>query len=79
MNTFIYIALLLLGITIHNGTYYKKYPLKIDKSEFPNVNTNSEIEILAEKLVSEMTLKEKIDQMYGEKNLLQCQSSSSIY
>uniref|UniRef100_UPI00404AA107 beta-glucosidase n=1 Tax=Fulvivirga sp. TaxID=1931237 RepID=UPI00404AA107 len=41
--------------------------MKVDKSKFPDVKTSKDIDQLAEKLVSEMTLEEKIDQFYGEK------------
>ena len=59
--------LVLTGITVFSGLNYSTHSLKVDKSEFPDVKTDADIDLLSEKLVSEMTLREKIDQMYGEK------------
>ena len=65
------ISILILGVIIgvitYNSINYNTYSLKIDKSKFPNVKTEKDIEQLAEKLVKEMSFEEKVDQMYGEK------------
>ena len=63
--------LLLLLIFVGSIIYYKAanyetFPIKGNAADF--VETGSEInyEKLAEELVAKMTLREKIDQMYGE-------------
>ena len=45
---------------------YARYPIKVDRAKFPTVNTEIEIEALAEELLGQMTLDEKIEQLYGE-------------
>ena len=57
---------ILLGVVYYTSMNYSMYELSADRSMFPGVKNESDIDILAEKLVSEMTLEEKIDQMYGE-------------
>jgi beta-glucosidase len=57
------------GFAYYTATNYKQYDLKVDKSKFPNVKTPEDIDRLAEQLVAEMTLEEKIDQFYGEKSI----------
>ena len=43
---------------------YERFPLKADRTRFPNVNTEAEIEHLAEELLSQMTLDERIEQLF---------------
>jgi beta-glucosidase len=66
----IFILLLLVaGWLFYTQVYnYERFPLKVDKTRFPDVNTEAEIEQLAESLLAEMTLDEKIEQLYGEKS-----------
>ena len=67
------VLLLVAGWLFYTQVYnYERFPLKVDKTQFPGVNTEAEIEQLAESLLSQMTLDEKIEQIYGEKN-------SSVY
>ena len=56
------------GYLYYTSTYYDTYSLKAEKAAFPKVTTKVDIDQLAEKLVTEMSLEEKIDQMYGEKS-----------
>jgi beta-glucosidase len=67
---FIVVAMLLvLGVLFYTQVYdYARYPLKVDRAKFPNVNTQAEIEALAQQLLDQMTLDEKIEQLYGEPN-----------
>lgn len=55
------------GIVYYNSVNYKTYNLEIDRSSFSNVKTDADIDKLAVELVSQMTFKEKVDQMYAEK------------
>ncbi len=64
--------LLLLLIILAGGVYYKSvnynmYDLQANKELLAEPSDEEGYAILAEELVSQMTLKEKIDQMYGEK------------
>jgi beta-glucosidase len=61
------LILLIFGVLFYTQVYdYARYPLKVDREKFPNVNTEAEIEALAEELLDQMTLDEKIEQLYGE-------------
>jgi beta-glucosidase len=46
---------------------YPQYELKIDNAVFAGINSQSEIDALAKDLIEQMTLTEKIQQLYGEK------------
>ncbi len=46
---------------------YSTYELKADSAVFADVNSQAEIDILAKQLIAQMTLPEKIQQLYGEK------------
>ena len=61
------LIIVVLGIFYVINSNYTQQSLKVDKSKFPNITTEAEIAALAENLVEEMTLDEKIDQMYGER------------
>ncbi len=63
------IFIVFIGVVMYKSVNYEVLSLKVDKSKFPEVTTEADIEKLAEKLVSEMTFEEKVDQMYGEKML----------
>jgi beta-glucosidase len=62
------LAILLIAcVLFYTQVYdYARYPLQIDRTKFPSVNTEAEIETLAEELLAQMTLDEKIEQLYGE-------------
>ena len=66
VGVIILLLAILFGVVYYNSVNYSMYELAADRSKFPEVKNESDIEALAEKLVSEMTLEEKIDQMYGE-------------
>ena len=66
-------GLLLLLLVVVLGTLfytqvwdYPRYPLKVDRSQFPDVKTEQDVERLAQDLLLQMTLDEKIAQLYGE-------------
>lgn len=64
--------LLLLLVILAGGVYYKSvnynmYDLQANKELLTEPSDEEGYATLAEELVSQMTLKEKIDQMYGEK------------
>ena len=61
------ILVLVAGWIFYTQVYnYERFPLKIDKTRFPGVNTEAEIDQLAESLLGQMTMDEKIEQLYGE-------------
>ena len=64
------VILIIAGVIVYKSVDYTQYSLKIDKSAFPDVKTPADIAKLSEKLVSQMSLEEKIDQLYGEKMIL---------
>jgi beta-glucosidase len=58
---------LIIGVLFYTQVYdYQRYSLKVDKTRFPDVKTESDIEQLAQSLLGQMTLDEKIEQLYGE-------------
>ena len=73
LRIFKYLFFLIIGLIaislliVYSNLDYKMYPLKANPELYSNdiweINTDS----LAEELVKQMTLNEKIDQMYGEK------------
>ena len=68
-----YFGLIILGIVILislamlKAVNYKEYDVKADINKFPGIETKKDMDVLAEKFVSDMTLDEKLEQMYGEK------------
>jgi len=65
-------VILLVLVLLSGGVYYKSinynmYDLQGDKAYFGDPQTDADYEELAIDLVGQMTLEEKIDQMYGEK------------
>jgi len=60
------LALALLVFLYFTAYDYPMYPLKADKSKFPNVHTEGDVEQLAVDLINQMTIDEKIEQLYGE-------------
>ena len=67
MGILLLLFLVFIGIIFYRSLNYTTYSLQVDPSKFPEVKTERDIEALASRLVSEMTLREKIDQMYGER------------
>ena len=59
--------LIISSIVVYLNLDYKMYPLKADQKLYPKDIWQMNTDSLAEKLLSRMTLEEKIDQMYGEK------------
>jgi beta-glucosidase len=55
------------GIIYYRSVNYKMYELGLDRQAFPGLQTESDVPIVARRLISDMTLEEKIDQLYGEK------------
>jgi beta-glucosidase len=63
------LILVVAGWLFYTQVYnYERFPLKVDTTRFPDVKTEAQIEQLAESLLSQMTLDEKIEQLYGEEN-----------
>jgi hypothetical protein len=59
--------LLVFGLLFYTQAYdYPRYPLKVDRTLFPEVESEEDIELLAQSLLAQMTLDEKIEQLYGE-------------
>ena len=63
------LLLLVAGWFFYTQIYnYERLPLTVDRGLFPDVNTEAEVDQLAEYLLTQMTLDEKIEQLYGEEN-----------
>jgi beta-glucosidase len=63
------LLLLVAGWFFYTQIYnYERIPLTVDRGRFPDVNTEAEVDQLAEYLLTQMTLDEKIKQLYGEEN-----------
>ena len=60
------ILILAFGFLYYYSVNYDMYDLGLDKEAFPELKSEADIPVLAARLVSEMSLEEKIDQMYGE-------------
>lgn len=58
--------ILAFGFLYYYSVNYDMYDLGLDKEDFAELKSEADIPVLAERLVSEMSLEEKIDQMYGE-------------
>jgi beta-glucosidase len=67
IGLFLIVVLAISGIVYYKSVHYNTYSLKVEKSNFPEVKTEADFAELAKTLIAEMTLEEKIDQMYGEK------------
>jgi hypothetical protein len=57
----------LFGLALVRAINYPKYELKAMKKYFTGIETQAEIEAWIDSLVEEMTLNEKLPQMYGER------------
>ncbi len=60
------ILILAFGFLYYYSVNYDMYELSLDKEAFPELKSEADIPVLAAQLVSQMSLEEKIDQMYGE-------------
>lgn len=66
LGLLIVILILASGFLYYYSVNYEMQDLSLDKKAFPELKSENDIPALAKRLVSEMTLEEKIDQMYGE-------------
>lgn len=64
---FILILLITCGVIYYKSVNYKMHSIALDKAHFADFNSKKGINILVDSLVNEMTLEEKVAQMYGEK------------
>jgi beta-glucosidase len=63
---YIVLALLLLaGVLLYNIYNYTEEPVEFDKTKFSSVKTSEELEQLTHSLIAQMSLDEKIQQLYG--------------
>ncbi|MEM8907108.1 MAG: glycoside hydrolase family 3 N-terminal domain-containing protein, partial [Bacteroidota bacterium] len=60
---------LLALVVVYRSIYYPMPSLKLDRQHFPQVKSEADLAPLAERLVGEMSLREKIDQLYGEQKI----------
>jgi len=66
-GTLVLLILLVAGWLFYTQVYdYERFSIEVDRALFPEVNTDAEVEQLAEQLLSQMTLDERIEQLYGE-------------
>lgn len=61
------VLLLAAGFLVYKIYDYPTYVVEFDKSRFPSINTDEDLEQLTHELIGKMTLDEKIDQLYGRK------------
>ncbi|WP_136037978.1 glycoside hydrolase family 3 C-terminal domain-containing protein [Candidatus Colwellia aromaticivorans] len=55
-----------ISFLIYRAYDYTVYPVAFDKEKFPQINTKQDLDKLTHDLISQMSLDEKIDQMYGQ-------------
>ena len=67
LGVILLLLVLLAGGVYYKSVHYKMYDLQGDKAYFGDPKTEADFERIAVDLVGQMTLEEKIDQMYGEK------------
>jgi len=58
--------IVIIGIIYFKSVNYTTHSVAIDKTQFGEITTQEDIDKLVDELVSDMTLKEKVEQMYGE-------------
>jgi len=58
--------IILIGLSIFINANYKEYDVRAAEGTFPGIETKEDVEELAVKLVAEMSLEEKLEQMWGE-------------
>ena len=58
--------LAVISFLIYRAYDYTVHPVEFDKSKFPEISSEADLDKLTNELISKMTLDEKIDQMYGE-------------
>lgn len=66
LGAILMLLILAFGFLYYYSVNYDMYDLNLNREAFPELKSEADIPALAERLVSEMTLEEKIDQMYGE-------------
>ncbi|MEO1436791.1 MAG: glycoside hydrolase family 3 C-terminal domain-containing protein, partial [Bacteroidota bacterium] len=66
LGALLLLIVLVVGVLYYRAANYPTYSLSVDADRFPDVQTPADIEALASKLVEQMTLNEKVDQLYGE-------------
>lgn len=63
---YILLALVLLtAVMLYNIYDYTEEPVEFDKTKFSNISTNEDLEELTHSLIAQMSLDEKIQQLYG--------------
>ena len=55
-----------IGINLYQAYDYPVHSVEFDKEKFPEVKTDQDLDNVTHQLINEMSLDEKIDQMYGE-------------
>lgn len=61
------LLIIIAGSLLYRGINYTQYDVKADPELFPEVRTEDDAELLAGQLLAEMTLEEKLEQMWGER------------
>ncbi len=72
------VVVLLTGLVV-SGLVYRKHDLRLDRSAFPDVRTEADIEWLARDLLSKMSLDEKLQQLSGESPFITYRRFVSTY
>lgn len=67
LGVILLLLVLFAGVVYYKSVHYKMYDLQADKAYFGDPKAEADFEKIAVDLVGQMTLDEKIDQMYGEK------------
>ena len=60
------LLLIVAGILYYRSVNYDMYEIGLNRAAFPELKTEADIPAVTNRLISEMTLEEKIDQLYGE-------------
>ncbi|WOH38176.1 glycoside hydrolase family 3 C-terminal domain-containing protein [Thalassotalea fonticola] len=60
------VVLAVISFFIYRAYDYTVHNVAFDKEKFPEINTEQDLDKLTHELISNMTLDEKIDQMYGQ-------------
>ena len=66
LGALLILLILAFGFLYYYSVNYDMYDLSLNREAFPELKSEADIPAMAERLVAEMTLEEKIDQMYGE-------------
>lgn len=62
----IVVLALTIGYMVYQAYNYTVHNVEFDKEKFPTISSEQDLDKLTKDLISQMTLDEKIDQMYGE-------------